>query len=380
MTHFAPKRLRFEKDVIARVHRSLRGKGQLNVEVGQEVAPEDIIGTGLVSGGFRVLNLAQSLSIAPSQVKKYLRREVGQKIYKGELLAQINEGFLRRQKIVTSPSDGILEFINDKTGEIRLTLLPQRQDLPAAVYGVVEKVDKLRSGVVIRTQVSRVYGTFGVGSSRDGTLTFLGKRDELVGALQISSKNSDQSLVGGSLIYKEAIATAISNDVRGIITGGINAKDYRGMAGGRLKFPRKLDNDIGVSILVCEGFGTMPIGEDIYEILLTYNERFVFLEGNHAIMTLPSHESSSMTRVKNTQLPELPPDSALRLDKELEEAEIRIGSSVRIVGSGFGAEQGKVVAADKLETLLPSGILALLLTVETKRRKLRIPVMNVELI
>lgn len=379
MRYFSPKRLRFEKDVITRIHRTLRGKGIFNVEVKQEVVPEDIIGSSLVAGGFRTLNLSQSLSVTPSKVKKYLKREIGQKIYRGELLAQIEEGFLRGKKIVISPSDGILEFFNDKTGELRLTLLPKRQDLPAAVYGVVEKVDTLHSDVVIRTQVSRIYGMFGTGRNRDGILTFLGKRDELVGASKISAKNSDQILVGGSLIYKEAISTAISNDVRGIITGGINAKDYRGMAGGRLVFPRKLENDIGISIVVCEGFGLMPIGEDIYEILSQYNEKFILLDGNHAIINLPSFESSSMTRVKGTQLPEPPPDAVLRMDKELEEAEIKIGSNIRIVGSSFAAEQGKVVAIDKLETRLPSGILSFLLTVETKRRKLRIPSTNVEL-
>lgn len=379
MKYFPTKRLRIEKDVITRIHRTMRGKGQFNVEVGQEVVPEDIIGTGLVSSGFRILNLSQSLSVSPSEVKKFLKREVGQKIYKGELLAETKEGFLRRKKIVTAPSDGILEFINDQTGELRLTLLPKRQDLPAAVYGVVETVDKLRSDVVIRTQVSRIYGMFGVGRSRDGILVFLSKRDELVGASKISAKEADQILVGGSLIYKEAISTSISNDVSGIITGGINARDYRGMVGGRLTFPRKLENEIGVSIVVCEGFGSMPIGEDIYEILLKYNEKFVLLDGNHAIINLPSFESSSMIRVRSTKLPQQP-DDLLKVDRGAEEAEIKTGSMVRIVGSSFAAEQGKVVAIDRLESLLPSGILAFLLTIETKRRKLRIPSTNVEMI
>lgn len=374
-----PKRVRLEKDVITRIHRTLQGKGQFNVQVGQQVAPEDIIGSGMMAGGFRTLNLSQSLSVEPAEVKKYLKLKLGQKIYKGELLAQTGEGFLRRPKIVTSPSDGILEFFNDQTGELRLALLPKKKDLPAAVYGVVEKVDKLHSDVVIRTQVSRIYGMFGVGRNRDGILTFLSKRDELVAATKISAKNSDHILVGGSLIYKEAISTAISNDVRGIITGGINAKDYRGMVGGRLVFPRKLENDIGISIVVCEGFGSMPIGEDIYEILSEYREKFVLLDGNHAIINLPSFESSSMTRVRNTKLPE-EPDEAFGMDKELKEAEIKIGSMVRIVGSSFAAEQGRVVSIDKVETKLPSGILAFLLTVETKRRKLRIPSTNVELI
>lgn len=376
MSLIAPLRLRVEKNMVTRVHRSLKGKGELNVAVGQEVAPDDVIGSGEVYPGFRTINLALSLSVSPADVKKYLKRGLGQKIYKGELLAYKDEGFLRGKKVVISPSDGIVEFFNEQTGELKLVFLPQKKDLPSGVYGVVEKVDKLRGVVVIRTQVSRVSGLFGTGRSRDGVLRFLSRRDELVSERKISAELTDQIVVGGSLIYKEAISKAISSGVSGIITGGINARDYRGMAGGRLTFPRKLENDIGISIVVCEGFGSLPLGEDIYNLLLQYNEKFVLLDGNHAIISLPSFESSSLARVRNAALPE---EEGV-LIRELKLAEVGIGSLVRVVGSSYGAEQGKVIAIDRSKTQLPSGVLAYLLTVETKRRKIKIPSNNVELI
>lgn len=372
----APLRVRVEKNVVTRVHRSLKGKGELNVAVGQEVSPDDVIGSGEVYPGFRTINLAQNLSVSPADVKKYLKRGLGQKIYKGELLAYKDEGFLQRKKVVTSPSDGIVEFFNEQTGEVKLSFLPQKKDLPAGVYGVVEKVDKLRGVVVIRTQVSRVYGLFGTGRNRDGVLRFISRRDELVSERKISAEAIDQIVVGGSLIYKEAISKAISSGVSGIITGGINARDYRGMAGGRLSFPRKLENDIGVSIVVCEGFGSLPLGEDIYNLLLQYNEKFVLLDGNHAIISLPSFESSSLAKVKKTSLPE----EVEVLTRELKLMEVSIGSLVRVVGSSYAAEQGKVIAIDRSTTQLPSGVAAYLLTVETKRRKIKIPNNNVELI
>lgn len=376
MSVVAPFRVRVEKNVITRVHRSLKGKGELNVAVGQEVTPDDIIGSGEVSPGFRILNLSQILSTSPGEAKKYLKRSLGQRIYKGELLAYKDEGFWRGKKIVISPSDGILEFFNEQTGELKITFLPKRKDLPAGSYGVVEKVDKLRGNIVIRTEVSRIFGLFGTGRSRDGVLRMISRRDELVNESKISAELGDQILVGGSLIYKEAISKAISNDVSGIITGGVNARDYKAMAGGRLRFPRKLENDIGITLVVCEGFGSSPLGEDIYSLLGQYNERFVLLDGNHAIINLPSFESSSLKRVKSTSLPEEEEVAA----KELRLADIKIGSLVRVIGSSFASEQGRVIAIDRTQTLLPSGVLAYLLTVETKRRKIKIPSSNVELI
>lgn len=372
------KRLRVEKDVVTRVHRTLKAKGQLNISSGQEVAPDDIIGSCQVSPGFRTLNLAQILSVSPREVKKYLKRWLGQKIYKGELLAYKNQGFLREKKIVISPSDGVLDYFNEQTGELRLNFLPRKIDLPAAVYGVVEEVDASRNDIIIRTQVSRIYGMFGTGRNRDGTLNIICRRDELMGESKITAENSDQILVGGSLIYKETISKAISSGVSGIITGGINAGDYKAMAGGRLIFPKKLENDIGVSVVICEGFGPQSLGEDIYEVLQRYNGKFVLLDGNHAIINLPSFESNCMRRVKSTALPK-------QQDVVVEESEpklqdINIGAMIRVVGNSYSAEQGRILAIDRTETMLPSGISALLLTVETKRRKIKIPIDNVEMI
>lgn len=376
----APLRMRVEKDVVTYVHRTLRGKGQITVAVGQEVIPSEIIGSSQFSSGFRTLNLAQALSVAPKDVGKYLKLTVGQKIYKGELLAYKEGGFLTGKKIVTAPTDGVLDFLNVKTGEARLNFLPQKVDLPAAVYGIVEALDKARSDVVLRTQVSRIYGVFGTGKNRDGILHILSSRDDLIGASKISAKQAEQIVVGGSLVYKEAISAAISASINGIITGGINTRDFRGMAGGRLSFPRKLENDIGISIIVCEGFGSIPIGSDIYEILLKYNERFVFMDGNQATISLPSFESRCLTKVRNTKLPPFSQTPLIERRGEVEVVEIKVGDKVRVVGSSFVGEQGKIVAIDQSETLLPSGIRSFLLTLETKRRKVRIPSNNVEVI
>lgn len=371
--------LRVEKDVYVRIRRVLKGKGVINVSENQEVSPEDLIGTANVSPGFRVINLSKLLSAAPDQVGKYIRVLLGQKIYKGELLAE-KSIFLGAKKIVTSPSDGVLDFINPKTGEIRLTFLPKKEDLPSGVYGIVESIDKEKGEVIIRTQVSLVHGMFGSGRIRDGILRRVSKRDELVGKSAISSKANTQILFGGSLIFKDAITSAISCGVSGIITGGINAKDYRGMAGGRFTFPKKAENDIGISIVACEGFGSIAIGEDIYEILTKYEDRYILINGNKGIVTLPSFESKSMLRVRKVNLGPLNKDSLISYEDKNEVIEIKTGLKVRIVGNSFLGEQGIVYSVDQTETLLPSGIKTLMAVVETKRRKIQVPVANLEII
>ncbi|MBI4035936.1 hypothetical protein HY383_03220 [Candidatus Daviesbacteria bacterium] len=381
MKHFVPVRVRIEKDVVTYVTRTLKGKGVLRVSIGQEVTPDEIIGSSEVTSGFRTLNLSTLLSVSPNEVEKLMIKTVGQRIYQGELLALKKGGIFGGKKAVISPTDGILDFFNNKTGEVKISLSPKRFDLPAGVYGIVEIVDQQKGLVVIRTQVSRIYGLFGSGRPRDGILHILGKRDDLIAKSTIQTNFDGQILVGGSLFFKDTISAAISSGVSGIISGGLNAKEYKAMASGRLVFPKKLDNDIGISIVVCEGFGTIPIGSDIFEVLREFEGKFVFLDGNKASINLPASLSACLTKIRSTRLPPLQSSgSTLEMDHAAQVAELAIGMRVRIIGNYYLGGQGKLAAIDDSVTLLPSGIKTYLATVETSFKKIQVPVANLEVI
>lgn len=377
-TQYIKGTLRVEKNIVVRIKRSLRGKGKLNVSIGAQVSPDEIIGVASVSSGFRKINLSELLSVPSAEVSKYLTKSLGQRIYRGELLAFKKGSIFGGKKLVTSPTDGVLDFLNPKTGELKMTFLPKKAELPSGVFGIVEALDEARGLVVIRALVTRVYGIFGSGRLRDGILHVLSKRDDLINKPMITHEFDENILVGGSLIFKDAISSAISLGINGIITGGINAKDYKAMAGGRLTFPKKIDSDIGVSVVVCEGFGSIPIGEDIFEALLAYDGKFVSIDGNRAILDLPSFESKSLDVVKKTQLPPLEADIKENGEEGL--VEPKVGIKVRIIGNSFPGESGKIVSIDKSPTLLPSGISTILVTIETKRRKIQMPVANLEAI
>lgn len=381
MTQQTIGRVRVEKDVVTRIRRSLKGKGNLNVQVDQQVSPDDILGTCTITSGFRVLNLASLLSVKGREVSKYLTRKIGERIYKGELLAAKSGNWLfDGKKIVTAPSDGVLDFLNEESGELKMTFLPKKEELPAGVYGIVEQVDKDKGIVTIRTQVTKIYGVLGSGRFRDGILHILGKRDDLISKSVILPKYNDYILVGGSVFYKDAISECISVGVSGIIAGGINAKDYQGIAGGRIIFPKKLDNDVGVSLVITEGFGSLPIADDIFDILADFEGRFILADGNKSQIFLPSFSSSSLAQVKNTQLPPVGLYLNFNDTNQDQITELKLGSKVRIIGNSYLSEQGKVIAIDESETLLPSGVQTILITVETKRRKIKIPVANCEII
>ena len=371
-------RLRIEKDVIIRIYRTLKGKGKISVSEGVEVIPSDIIGTANIASGFSTISLAEVLSVAPNQVEKYLKRSLGQRIFKGELLAYKSGWIFGGKKIVLSPTDGVLDFINPKTGELRMTFLPKKMDLPAGVYGIVESVNSEKGLVIIRTQASIIHGIFGSGRIRDGILQSISRKDELISKSMISPSLGGEVLIGGGLIFKDAISAAISAGVSGIISGGINAKDYRSMASNRLIFPKKLENDIGVSLVICEGFGSIPLGDDIYELLKSYDGRFISLDGNKSIINLPSFQSSSIDRVKKTKLPPLQNDNLS--DEFTHFVDLEKGCRVRVIGNSYLGEQGEIVALDQTESVLPSSIRTYLATIMTRSRKIKVPVANLEVI
>lgn len=374
-------RLRIEKNIVTRVVRTLKGKGDFIVRAGQEVVPEEIIGSATASSGFRTLNLSSLLSVPPQEADKYLKRKIGERIYKGELLALRPGWLIAGKKVITAPTDGVLEILNNRTGELKISFLPKKINLPAGVYGIVEGVNSEKGQAIIRTEVSRVHGVCGSGRSRDGSLHILGGKDDLISKSKLEVNYNGQVLVGGSLIYKDAISAAISGGASGIITGGIGAGDYKGMAGGHLTFPKKLPNDIGVSVVVCEGFGSVSMGADIFGFLSEYEGKFVFIDGDKATVTLPSLAFSSLVKVRNTKLPELQVDDLSEgLTQVLAASELGVGFKVRIVGNSYYGEQGKVLDIDNSLTLLPSGVRAYLATVETRTRKIRVPVANLEII
>lgn len=377
MILWANSRMRIKKGVVTHIFRNIPGQGKILASIGQDVKPSDVLGRASVSGGFRKIDLARELKVEPGQVKNHLNRQLGQIIYKGELLAFSKGGLLGGKKIITAPTDGILESLDSATGELTIRFLPHNTDLPAAVFGIVDAISSLPRRVSIRCEVTQVLGIFGSGKVREGILKILSRAD-LINTNQILPQYAEQIVVAGSLIYKDAILSSISKGVNGIITGGINAKDYRAMAGGRIIFPRKMGSDIGLGVLVTEGFGSLPISRDIFEVLKNFSGRFAILDGNSGVLNLPSFENSSMDRVRKVSLPQ---ESNLVIGKdEIVARELTKGQVVRVIASPFMGEAGSLESIDQMPTVLPTGIRTYLVNIRTQTRVIRVPYSNIEII
>lgn len=356
------------------VKRSLLGPGKLNVKKDMEVKPQDELGSYHLSAGFASVSLADSLGVSKKGAEKYLQRKKGEKIFKGELLA-LKKGLFSK-KILVSPTDGVIEEYDQISGDLRLRFLPRQLTLTSGVYGIIEEVNNEIGEVVIRCLVDEIFAVFGSGRERAGILEIVGNKSNVLTKQQLNPDMKGHILLTGALVYKEALHRAVEYGISGIITGGLNARDFVAIAGS-IDPKRRLGTDVGTSVVALEGFGPIPLGLDIERVLNSYLGKFVFVNGNSTRLLLPALSSDSIMALRKVvipahRIPEHQPDIKVE--------EVKVGSIVRIIWPPYVGSQGKVQGVDKLETQLPSGISTILLTVETNMRRIKVPYTNVELI
>lgn len=370
----ANKRIRMIPNIALRVRRQLEGKGKLAVLQGEEVTPSDVLGKYEIALGFASFNLANTLGVSAGRAREYLVKQMGNRVYKNELIAE-KKGFFGNRSMI-APTDGILEQYDPITGMLRMRYLPKEGTLASGVYGIVEEVNHQAGEVIIKTMATEIYGVYGSGVERFGSVHVLDGKGNLVLEGQLKAEYKGTIIVGGALVYSKTLQKALSLKISGIISGGFNSRDFRSITG-LIEPAKQIGTDIGTSVLATEGFGAIPMGDDIFKVIVKYEGKSIFLNGNTARILLPALDSDSIIALKkialpNKRLPEHRPELTIE--------DISLGSRVRIIWPPFMGVQGKVLGIDESPTVLPSGISTYLLTVETPTRKVKIPYPNIELI
>lgn len=371
-------RLRVRKNIVTHIKRQMpMEKGRLHVVLGQEVSPGDVLGEGQTPMGFRTIHLTGELGDDPKKAILDLKRRIGQTIFQGELLAEKHDLFGLRKKMLLSPVDGVIDFYDGEKGNLRIKLIPKQVKLISSVYGIVDGVDAKTGTILIRSLVSAIYGVLGSGKEREGILKLIGSPEDLISSKQIAETTRGQILAGGAMVFPEALHKAVGLQVAGIISGGINASDFKTIKGGKLDVVRSDWSDVGLSLMVTEGFGSICMGDDVYTTLREHAGKVAILDGNRARLILPINDQSSMIYIRKTKLP---PKAVLEEGMVTGEAEVKVGVSVRVLSSPVLGSQGKVEAIDRTLSELPSGIKTFMVTVATKSRKLRVPYQNLEIV
>ncbi len=276
-------------NAMARIERRLPQPGSVLVRVGERVEPETKIATAFLTMPPQVINVATTLGIPPAQVERAMRLERGNKVAQGEVLARANR---LGGRVCYMPISGMIAALDQETGYVTIAPDPVEYELFSAVRGIVMEVFP-HEGVIIETPAAQVYGVFGLGKEQGAVLQlFVTDPSEVITEEhRIDSRNAYAILIGGAGITAGALRRAVKENVYGIIVGGIEERELRAFLEwsgvhnwytGRQNWDvpdRQHTADIGLTLVVTEGFGMHPMAQPIFDLLSAHDLQEALIEG-----------------------------------------------------------------------------------------------------
>lgn len=267
MAHAYTPGLKVTEGMTIQKERRLPLQGEVLVEAGATVHAEDVVAKADLPGNVQLLNVANLLSVPAEEITEYMLKPIGETIAKDEIIATTKGLFGLFKSQARSPIDGTIEAVSDITGQVILREPPVPVEVKAYTDGIVTEIAP-DEGVTVETYGTYIQGIFGVGGETVGNLTIVvpSPSDEL-SAEQILSEHRDRILVGGSLVTTDAIQKAIQHGVKGIIAGGIDDADLRELLGYELGVAITGSEEIGITLVITEGFGSIAMAEQTFALL-----------------------------------------------------------------------------------------------------------------
>ena len=269
MAHAYTPGLRVARKTRLAKERVLPLKGKVLVDSGAFVRAEDIVAKTELPGAVTIVNVINQLGIEPDEIRQFMLKKEGDSFKKGEPIAAnkplLGLSFLRTE--IKAPVDGIVESISEVTGQVVLREPPQPVSVYAYFDGRVSRVIPAE-GVVVETVATFIQGIFGIGGETWGELRVLvdSPASELT-AEMITSELEGKILVGGRHLSRKAFERAREVGVRGVIVGAFHDKDLKEILGYDLGVAITGTENVGLTLILTEGFGEIPIADRTFNLL-----------------------------------------------------------------------------------------------------------------
>lgn len=262
---YLPRVLNVSPLTTIRRDRSLPVPGRILVDLNQRVRPGDVIAEAEVSPRHQFLDVARLLGITAREVPRFLSREIGERIDKGEIIAGPS-GVAR--KIVRAPHNGAVVAVSG--GKVLFEIRSEPFLLRAGFPGEVINVEGNQT-VMLETTGALIQGVWGNGRQDFGIMRIVGNgpRERLI-TDQLDMSTRGAVLVAGICDHPAPLFQAKDLSVRGIILGGLSAELIQ--VAKRLPYP----------IVLLEGFGATPINRPAFELLSTSRGREAALDARPA--------------------------------------------------------------------------------------------------
>jgi hypothetical protein len=267
MAHAYTPGLRVTDYARLRRERRLPLKGTVLVEAGAAVEADTVVARTELPGNVQTVNVAAKLTLDPARVPSSLALPVGSKVKKGQVVASGRSMFGLVQNKVESPVDGTIESVSAVTGQLILREPPIPVEINAFVRGVVAEVLPAE-GVVVQADAAFMQGIFGIGGETFGPVAIVAESpDEELSAARLTPAHRGRVVVGGAYVSHATLKRAIELGVAAVVVGGFDDRDLRALLGKDLGVAITGSEDIGLTLVLTEGFGRIRMAERTWRLL-----------------------------------------------------------------------------------------------------------------
>jgi hypothetical protein len=241
--------------------------GEVIVKKNDIVKADAVVARTQIPSDVITINVVNILGIEPEDIYDYMLKKEKDVIQQNEPIAQNRPLIKWFKTVVKSPITGMIDNISNITGQVIIRKPPRLLELKAYIDGIVREVIS-NAGIVIETEATFIQGILGVGGETYGELKVVcNSPDDVLSADQITDEHKDKIIVGGSFTDYNALKKAIDEGVKGVIVGGINAKDLNPLLGYELGVAVTGDEDIPLTLILTEGLGKIAMANRTFELL-----------------------------------------------------------------------------------------------------------------
>lgn len=208
----------------------------LSVQSGETVVAGQVLARLSSDASLARIPVASLLRIPPKKIKKYLRKNPGDMVKNGEIIA-VKASFISLSELVSQIAGTVLS-IDETKGDLILEKTGQDVvsggDVVSPFAGVVTEVQE--GSVTLSTKDGGLVGTKGTGGSAKGQLYLIDTGQQPVEGAHITVAMIG-NIVLGSLFSKEALVKASGMGVAGVVSLKIDDADIMVLEQKRMLLP-----------------------------------------------------------------------------------------------------------------------------------------------
>jgi len=275
--------LKVKKSSIVQKLRRLPLLGEVFVKENDQVNYNDIIARTEISGDPEIVKVSMIMGLEPEDTLRYMTKQIGDKVEKGEQIAFYKALFGLIKKEVKSPVSGTLESFSEITGQAIVRGAPIPVEVDAYIPGkIIEVVPN--EGAVIETQAAFIQGIFGIGGEVHGEIHMaVSNNTEILETDLVKPEHKGKILIGGSRVTLDALKRAVEFSVSAVVSGGIRHEDLISFTGEEIGVAITGQEEVGITLIITEGFGTMNMSQRTFELLKEFEGYSASVNGSTQI-------------------------------------------------------------------------------------------------